>query len=205
MTNDHDFGEFTRTVVDALIAADVEYLIGGAAALAAWGTGRSTNYFDLVVNIPFERVYDLSRELNSRDMLVPSDIIVDLLLQSEGDLPLNAIHLNSGYKAEFFLLRPGNTFRQNALARRTLVDLGPPLGEVYVHTPEDLILNKIHYYSISHQTKHLRDIADILTISRSRIDHGYIDTWTKTLGLTNTWQEMQVKIADILGKNEPPH
>ncbi|MBL7065902.1 MAG: hypothetical protein ISS49_17130, partial [Anaerolineae bacterium] len=45
-----------------------------------------------------------------------------------------------------FLLRPGDVYRQTAFARRRLVDLAPPLGEVYVHAPEDLILNKLHYF-----------------------------------------------------------
>jgi hypothetical protein len=196
------FLTFARLVVDALAAAEVEYLIGGAVALWAWGTTRTTADLDLVVNLPADRIIRLSKALESRDMLVPPDVIIDLLLQPEGDLPINAIHMGSGYKAEFFLLRPGDSFRETALARRRVVDIGPPLGEVFVHTPEDLILNKIHYYAISHQTKHLRDIASILVISRDLIDPDYINQWTTTLGLADTWQEMQVQITGILGTNE---
>jgi hypothetical protein len=69
-------------------------------------------------------------------MLVPPDILLDLVLQPVGDLPVNAIHLDSGYKAELFLLREGDAFRSAALGRRQLVDLGPPLGEVFVHSPQ---------------------------------------------------------------------
>jgi hypothetical protein len=31
-----------------------------------------------------------------------------------------------------------------------------------VHSPEDLILNKLHYFAISRQPKHVRDIVSIL-------------------------------------------
>jgi hypothetical protein len=196
------FLEFARIVLDALTAADVEYLIGGAVALWAWGEGRSTQDFDLVVDLPVDRIYGLSKELERRNMLVPPDVIVDLLLQPEGDLPINAIHMDSGYKAELFLLRSGDIFRENTLARRRLVDLGPPLGQVYVHAPEDLILNKIHYYSISYQTKHVRDIASIMEFSHDLVDTDYINKWAKTLEIADTWQEMQRQIALILREDE---
>lgn len=193
------FLEFARLVIDALVAANVEYLIGGAVAVWAWGETRTTQDFDLVINLPVEQIYGLSRELAHRNMLVPPDIIVDLLIQPEGDLPINAIHLDTGYKAELFLLRPGDLFRGNALARRRLVDLGSPIGQVYVHAPEDLILNKIYYFSISHQTKHLRDIASIMEFSHDLVDSDYITQWANTLGISSTWQEMQTQIANILG------
>jgi hypothetical protein len=82
-----------------------------------------------------------------------------------------------------------------------LVNFGLPLGQAYIHSPEDLILNKIHYYSLSHQSKHVRDIASMMVVSHELIDADYIAVWASSLGLTNTWQEMQEQIADILGTN----
>lgn len=196
------FLEFARIVLDALAAAEVEYLIGGSVALWAWGEGRTTNDIDFVVDLPFEQIYALSKELEIRDMLVPADVIVDLKMQPEGDLPINAIHMVTHFKAELFLMRPGDIFRENAFARRTVVDMGPPLGDVYVHAPEDLILNKIRYYSLSYQTKHVTDIASILEYSHDLIDIGYIDRWVDSLGLVDTWREMQPRIEAILNGDD---
>jgi hypothetical protein len=156
--------DFARMVIDALEISGVDYMLAGALAVAAWAEARSTQDVDLVVHIPFENISLLSQELEKRDMLVPADIIFDLLAKPAGDLPINAIHLYTGYKAEFFLLRPGDPYRETALARRRLVDLGPPLGEVYVHAPEDLILNKLRYFGLSQQPKHVRDIISILLV-----------------------------------------
>jgi len=72
-----------------------------------------------------------------------------VLTEPKGDLPINAIHMGSGFKAKLFLLREGDIYRTTALSRRRLVDLGEPIGKVYVHAPEDLIINKVHYYSLS--------------------------------------------------------
>jgi hypothetical protein len=186
-----EFGDFMRLVLEALEATGVEYLIGGAVAVWAWGEARTTRDFDVVVNVPFERIVSLSQELEKRDMLVPVEVILDLLTKSEGDLPINAIHLSTGYKAELFLLRPGDTYRETALARRRLVDLGPPLGEVYVHAPEDLILNKLRYFSLSQQPKHTRDIASILLTLENELDQDYIERWSAHFGLTTLWQEVR--------------
>lgn len=83
----------------------------------------------------------------------------------------------------------------DALARRTLVDLGPVVGKVYVHAPEDLILNKIQYYAISYQSKHVRDIGSIMSVSRSQIDVDYINQWVRVLQLDDAWQDIQEQLA----------
>jgi hypothetical protein len=184
------YAEFVRLVIDALEAAGIEYLIGGAVASWAWGEPRSTLDLDLVVNIPMDSVEVLAKELKNRDMLVPADIIVDALIENRVDLPINAIHLTSGFKADLYPLREPDELRVMALRRRVKVDFGPPVGEVYVHSPEDLILYKTWYFSISQQTKHIRDIAAILHSHRETLDYIYLDTWMERKGLQTTWKEI---------------
>ena len=58
----------------------------------------------------------------------------------------------SGLKADLYLLRDGDELRKSAFQRRLLVDDGPPIGEVYVHSPEDLILYKLMYLGWSGQS-----------------------------------------------------
>jgi hypothetical protein len=193
------FLDFARLVIDALDSARITYLIGGAVAVWAWGEPRTTQDFDLVIHLPLDRILDLSRELEIRRMLVPPDVLLDLILQPQGDLPVNAIHLDSGFKAELFLLRDDDEFRATTLDRRRLIDLGPPLGTVYVHTPEDLMLNKIAYYGLSQQTKHIRDIASILvTTGKDDLDWTHFNTWVARLGLADVWQEMKKEIDRML-------
>ncbi len=112
--------------------------IGGAVALAAWGETRTTRDLDLVIELPVESVAALSLALERRHMLVPVDIMLDLLIEDRADPPINAIHMVTGYKAEMFHLKPGDALRQSGLERRRLEDLGPPYGKVFVHSPEGL-------------------------------------------------------------------
>ena len=186
--------DFARIVIDALESAGADYMLGGALAIAAWAEARSTQDVDMVVSVPLENFKRLSEELEARDMLVPVEVILDSFLENRADIPVNAIHLHTGYKAELFLLRDGDALRESAFARRKLADLGPPLGKVYVHAPEDLILYKLHYYRVSHQTKHVRDITSIILTLMDDLDYGYLDHWVQRLGLITFWNEVQKQI-----------
>ena len=188
------FEDFVRQVLEALDAAGIEYMIGGAVAAWAWGEPRATLDLDLVVNIPLEAVGQLSKELEKRNMLVPAEIILDNILEDRVDLPINAIHMYSGYKADLYPLREGDELRISAFGRRQKVDLGEPFGEVYLHSPEDLIIYKLWYYSISQQTKHIRDISSIAMTLGDSLDVDYIGYWANRKGLTSLWSELWNRI-----------
>lgn len=182
---------FLKLILDALKAAKVEYLIGGAIAEWAWGEPRATQDLDIVINLPIKAVGRFSKELEKRDMLVPADIILDALMEDRADIPLNAIHMHSGLKADLYLMRDGDELRESAFQRRLLVDYGPPIGEVYVHSPEDMILYKLMYLGLSGQPKHARDIGAILKAKKDQLDYGYIDGWVDRLGLNSLWTALK--------------
>jgi hypothetical protein len=188
------YAEFVRLVIEAIEAAGIEYLIGGAVASWAWGEPRATQDLDVVVSIPIEAVDKLSDELQIRDMLVPADIIKGNLMEERGDLPINAIHMYSGYKADLYPLRADDELRRAALDRKVKVDLGPDLGQVYIHAPEDLIIYKLWFFSLGQQTKHLRDITAIIKTLEDDLDLEYIEDWATRKGLLTLWRELIAQI-----------
>ena len=189
-----DYEEFVRLVIAAIEATGVTYLIGGAVAAWAWGEPRATLDLDLVVDVPLETVDRLSKELEKRGMLVPAEIILDNILESRSDLPISAIHMHSGYKADLYPLREGDELRTSALQRRQKIDMGEPFGELYLHSPEDLIIYKLCFYSLSQQTKHLRDITSIVMTLGDELDFDYIENWAIKKGLTSLWDDLLARI-----------
>lgn len=186
-----DYAEFVSLVTEALREAGVEYMIGGALAVWAWGEPRSTMDLDLMINIPVEAIPRLSEELKARDMLLPQDIILDAVIEERSHVPLSANHMYSGFKADIYLLFPNDDLGQAAFSRRRQVDLGPRFGMLYIHSPEDLIIYKLWYYRISRQTKHPRDIYAILSAQGDRIDFVTIQEWVDRKGLSSVWEELQ--------------
>ncbi len=193
-----EYEDFVLMVLDALNTSDIPYLIGGAVAVWAWGDPRATRGLDLVIQISEDDADKLSEELEKRDMFLPAEIIRERLKDRREDVPLNAIHGASGFKADLYFLREADAFRQEAFQRRILVNLGPGLGEVYLHTPEDLIINKLYYYSISQQTKHLRDIASIIYALGDELDAKYLEKWLAAKDLQTLWKSIQQKLQSQL-------
>ena len=128
-------------------------------------------------------------------MLIPADIILDSILEERADIPINAIHRYSGLKADSYPVRERDELRQSAFQRREHVDYGPPIGEVYIHSLEDLILYKLIYFGLRQQSKHSRDIAAILKSKRNELDMNYIEQWVGRLGLSSLWKEMLDNIS----------
>ena len=185
-----DITDFLKLILEAFEAAGVDYLIGGAVAEWAWGEPRATQDLDFVIDLPIKAVNKLSKELEKRHMLVPAEIMLDTMMEDRADIPINAIHIYTGFKADLYLMREGDELRQSAFQRRRRVDYGPPIGKVYVHSPEDLILYKLIYLGISGQPKHSRDIASILYSRKEELDFTYIDEWVTQLGLGSLWKEI---------------
>lgn len=199
------FEDFVRLVLEAVEAAGIEYMIGGAVATWAWGEPRSTLDLDLVVNIPLESVNLLSDELTKRGMLVPAEIILDNILEDRVDTPINAIHMHSGYKADLYPVREGDELRASAFNRRKEINLGESFGLVYLHSPEDLIIYKLWYYSLSQQTKHIRDITSIVMTLGGELDFSYIEKWVIEKGVVNIWRELVSKIRYSRDENQKDH
>ncbi len=192
---EQEFGSFVREVLDALEEVGVQYLIGGAVAVWGWGEARTTRDFNVVVDLPLEQTARFSDSLREREMLVPVEVMLDLYM-SPADLPINAIHMPTGYELEIFLLRPDDPLRAIALQRRLLVDFGPNIGEAYVHSPEDLILYKLQYYRLSSQPKHIRDIGSIIAmVGNDSLEHDYSTQWIDRLALQEIWQEIQEQMG----------
>ena len=79
-----------------------------------------------------------------------------------------------------------------------MVDFGPNIGEAYVHSPEDLILYKLQYYSLSSQPKHIRDIGSIIAmVGKDSLEHDYLAQWIDRLELNEIWQEIQEQMSRL--------
>lgn len=187
--------DFARLILDAIEATDTEYMLGGALAVMAYAEARATQDVDLVINLPLERIQAFSQELEKRQVLIPPDIILERFIQPQGDIPLSGIHLYSGQRADIFLLTADDPLRVSALARKRRFDLGKPLGQVFVHAPEDLILYKLRYFALSEQDKHIRDIAALLYGQRGKLDASYLNRWVSSLGLDGYWEQIQAEVT----------
>ena len=122
-------------------------------------------------------------------------IVMDTILEARADIPINAIHMHSGLKADLYLGRERDEPRESAFQRRQQVDYDPPIGKVYIYSPGDLILYKLMYFGLSQQSKHSRDITAIIKSKKVELDLDYIQSWVTRLGLGSIWKAMLDTVA----------
>jgi len=196
MNDDYlSFEDFLKMILSVLEKTGIDYMIGGAVAVWTWGEPRSTQDIDIVIHLSIEQINAFSKELEKVGIYLPPDIILENLHETRIDLPINAIHGTSGYKAEMFPMREDDELRQTAFQRRVKVDFGSETGKVYIHSPEDLIIYKMLYYSVSRQTKHIRDIGSIIKTRGDELDYEYIRMWVIEKQLTAIWQGIQSELG----------
>ena len=59
--------------------------------------------------------------------------------------------------------------------------------EVFLASPEDVIIKKLDYYRQGGSGKHIKDIRGIL--AETKVDEEYLQHWITKLNLTQSWQE----------------
>lgn len=193
------FAAFVRLVLDAVTAAGAPYLVGGGVAAWVWGEPQPTEDLDLVVALAPDQMAALLNELAARALPVTVDDLLDAYDADEEDQPVRAEHGPSGFRVDFFLLRPGDALRTSALQRRRLVDLGPPIGPAYVHAPDDLILSKLLTFVRTGNTAHVRDIAMVAAVSGAEIDWAYVEEWARRLHVEAVWRQIERELKAQLG------
>lgn len=163
------------TVVAALEAAGIPYMVTGSFASTFHGEPRMTRDIDLVIEAEPGSVDVFTRQFDQGDYYI--DDAVGAVRR--GDM-FNVIEIRSGWKVDL-ILRKDRPFSVAEFARRRRVDLGGV--EAFVASPEDSILSKLEWSKDSQSEQQLRDVLMVLAANRDTIDREYLDHWARVLGV----------------------
>ena len=56
--------------------------------------------------------------------------------------------------------------------------------ELFVVSPEDLILSKLHWARKSHSEMQLGDVSNIISLNSNTLDYDYLRKWAKVLSVS---------------------
>ena len=173
-----------RAVVDALERLNVDYVLVGSVAAAAWGVVRSTRDADLVAFMDSNHLRAMLAGLDRREFYVPEDF-ADSAVRSGGSF--NVLHLTGGGKVDIFVPVSGDSFAQSRLSRRVRAEV---LGvRAWMATPEDVLLAKLRWRLESRSEMQWRDCIEIA--ASNQLDLQYLNRWAPTLGV-------EVDLAELL-------
>ncbi|MEK6705234.1 MAG: nucleotidyl transferase AbiEii/AbiGii toxin family protein [Bdellovibrionota bacterium] len=169
-------------VIKKLESAGIPYMVVGSIASMAYGEPRLTHDMDLVIDLPPQDA-DKFEELFTLDQFYcPPNEVIRTEVVHRGQF--NLIHHDSGLKVDV-VIRKMTPHAKEEFTRRQRIPLWEGV-EVFVASPEDVILKKLDFLRQGGSEKHITDIRGIL--SQTQIDQNYLNHWIKELGLEREWQ-----------------
>lgn len=164
-----------------LDALEILHTVGGSIASSFAGEPRSTVDIDIVAAIE-ERHIDALVLALSPEFYVDADA---LRRATRTHSSTNLIHQATQLKVDLFVAG-GTPLDARQLARRLCVDLGDG-RRLYVHPPEDILLQKLRWYRRGGEVsdRQWRDIAAIVRVQAELLDRGYLRENAQVLGVSD--------------------
>jgi len=173
-----------KDVVNRFESVGIKYFVVGSVAAMKYSRPRYTNDIDLVAEIPPEHVFNFEKLFPWDDYYCPPVEILRDEVAKRGQF--NLIHQNSGIKIDVVLTK-NTEFSRSEFARRKKVKFLPEF-EVFIASPEDVIIKKLDFFRLGGSEKHLEDIRGIL--AETKVDKTYLDLWILKLGLISEWEKV---------------
>jgi len=154
------------------------YYLTGSMAGNYWGIPRTTHDIDFVIALVAANV--------DRIVAAFSDVfhIDERAVRAAFDPPhqFNAIDTRSSLKIDFWLAQQ-TPFENSMFERRMHTTLFG--SEVWLASPEDVILHKLYWNKITPSERQLGDAAGIVAVQGEHLDRTYLLRWSDSLGVTD--------------------
>jgi len=171
-----------KSVAARLGGAGILYMVTGSMAANFYAVPRMTRDIDLIVELSeqdvdrvtllFQQEYYIDRDMVQRDVRNHS--------------MFNMIHNALVVKVDC-VVRKETEYRREEFARRRAVSIAGQ--QVFIVSPEDLILSKLDWAKESRSQMQLDDVRNLLR-SVQGLDTTYLNHWVDRLGLAALYQEV---------------
>jgi len=159
--------------------AAIPYMLTGSLAMAYYARPRMTRDIDLVVALDAGDVATLTRSLD-QTYHADADALAEAFRMRR---PCNVIHLPTVVKIDLIPRKEGD-YRRIEFERRVMVAFAGI--DLWIVSPEDLILSKLDWAKDTHSDLQLRDVRHLLETPR---DDAYLNGWAARLGLEDLLKE----------------
>lgn len=160
---------------------NIEYMVGGSLASSIYGIPRSSLDVDLVAAIDAGQIDPLTQLLKPDFYVDPEAMREAIKLKTS----FNVIHLQTMFKADIFIHK-ATTFAQEQMARRCR-ELLLPEKEVFIYSPEDLILEKLKWFRLGGEVsdRQWQDVLGVMKVQGKLLDLNYLKSWAEKLDLSD--------------------
>jgi hypothetical protein len=162
-------------VIDVLTAESVPYLLVGSFSSNFYGVPRSTKDVDIVVELGEQSIHRIAYHLSPRYRLQPQ-----IAFESVTGTTRHVIEvLETPFQVELFRVS-NDEHDRGRFARRVQVTWLD--RQVWLPTPEDVIITKLRWLSHLHRNKDYDDVLTVAAVQRGRLDWQYMELWADKHG-----------------------
>ena len=168
-----------RTLVNIFDKSRLAYCIGGSFASSIHGEFRATNDIDILAIFSDESfesfILNIKKGFSFEEGTLRTAV--------SGKKSFSLIHLDSMVKIDFY--PRGEAFEMEQIKRAIAVKIPNSDLAIKVSTPEDILLAKLRWFQLGGQVsdRQWRDIEGIVRVQGSRLDQGYLEKWSRALGV----------------------
>lgn len=177
------------SVLAALDAAAIPYMLVGSLASNFHGIPRSTRDADLVLQLPAGGLQRLAAEL-------PAELRLERQGAFEavtGTIRYLVTLAGSPFVCELFELSDDPHDRARFARRLSARVLG---REAFVASAEDMVITKLRWVVAANRPKDREDIRNILAV-QGQLDWAYIDTWCATHGTAQMLADIRASLPSV--------
>lgn len=178
-----------RELARKLSSLGIELVIGGSVASSLYSNPRYTQDADVSVEPFAGREAEVVRQLES-DYVISLPAVLSAVQRRS---TFNVLRKTTSFKIDIFIQGNRPYDRAARERRRPLPAEYPGDTVVYVHSPEDIVLQKLAWYRLGNEVsdKQWSDILGILRAQRGLLDETYLATWAKELKVSDLWLRAQ--------------
>jgi hypothetical protein len=170
--------ELLKRVTDSLEFKEISYMLSGSLALNAYSVPRMSLDIDIVIELHDEQLNDFF-EIFKDEFYINENTVKE---ETKRHGMFNVIDHKTGFKIDF-IIKKETEYRNYEFSRRRRESIAD--FEVWIVSPEDLIISKIDWIQQYQSDKQINDIQNLLAIPD--IDMEYIIFWCEKQRL-NTYE-----------------
>jgi len=185
-------GDFVKELIEKLNRQNIPYMLSGSVSSSLHGEPRATRDIDIVIAATEEQVLNFAGTLGE-GYYVSLDAVRGAFAHSS---TFNVIDSQSSWKADF-IIRRDRPFSHQEFERRCSAKV---MGlDVWVTSPEDIILSKLEWAKDSRSEQQFRDALGVAVVQWNRLDMDYLHKWARELLIEGSLGRLLEKAQNILG------